>query len=193
MALVMAVPQQARADRWYHSGWFIGGAGLVAGTVIGYGLANSGRSERYDRVYYYHYEPRPVRVVQSDVYVEETRLWPFYRRTRVYPVLSRTQWQDEAVSMAPIVAARESARREAAERRPASEGITINIGDNNSDVRVTVNPTTGDSGAPTRSTSVIKQIPNDAAGRTGRMVDVPVSQPESAATPTPAPTTSAER
>jgi len=169
VAALMLPAAPARADRWYQSGWVIGGAGLLVGTIIGASIVESGRTTRQVTTY----ETRPVYVVRESNprwvttnYVEETRVWPFYRKTRVYPVISRTEYEHEAVSMAHRVRPGQAAA-------PAgpSGGIDIKVGDNNQNVNINV--TTGDGREAVRTRTVT--IPNAPAGVTGgRMVDIQV-------------------
>lgn len=188
LAAALLVPATSlRADPWYQSGWVIGGAGLVAGTLIGAAITDSYHSSRADRYHRdrYHHEPRPVYHRQhGDIrtsttsYVEETRVWPFYRKTRVYPVTHRTNYRTEAVSMGwrlyedPAYTRTPRAPRGEEER----QSVNVSIGDNNENVSITIG---GESRAqeqrqPTRTITV----PNHMTRPTNRAVDLQVTEEE---------------
>ncbi|MCC5874757.1 MAG: hypothetical protein JJU11_00930 [Candidatus Sumerlaeia bacterium] len=178
VALMIPV-NHVHADKWYHSGWVIGGAGLLVGTVIGASIADSGRSSRHVRTY----ETRPVYVQESSsrwvtsTYVEETRVWPFYRRTRLYPVIGRSSYDHEATSMAWRL--REGYSQQSSQHGQSAgqkAGVEINVGDNNQNVNISVS--TDDKGERREIRYRTVTIPNDATGSTNRMIDLKVPEGE---------------
>lgn len=188
---------QAQAGKWYQNGWVIGGTGLLVGTVIGATVVDSHHRSRHaprthyhhhqQPVYRYHQPAQPVYVVQepqyhtphsprfvTTSYVEETRVWPFYRKTRVYPVIRRASYDQEAVSMAWRLRSDWDQRHGGGETtsQQSRSGVEINVGDNNQNV--SINVTTNDRQERREVRYQTVTIPNDATGRTSRMVDVHV-------------------
>lgn len=184
VAALLVPATSAQANKWYQSGWFIGGAGLLAGTLIGAAIADSSRADRHHRDRYY-YEPRPVvygqhgdiRTVTTS-YVEETRVWPFYRQTRVYPVTHRTNYRTEAVSMGwrlyedPGYARTSRFARDAEEK----QSVNVSVGDNNQNVSITIGgeARVREEKQPMRTITV----PNHMTRPTNRAVDMKVTEEE---------------
>lgn len=187
LTIALSIPvTPAHADKWYHSGWVIGGAGLLVGTVIGASIADSGRSSRTVRTY----ETRPVYVQEghsrfvTSTYVEETRVWPFYRRTRLYPVVGRTSYDHEAVSMAWRLREGSSQQSTHQQSQGQKSGVEINVGDNNQNINISVS--TDDRGERREIRYRTETIPNDATGSTRRMVDLKVPEDEEVKKPSSA-------
>ena len=150
-----AAPARVQAEKWYDNKWVWGGTGLVVGGIIGneIGKAHERRHQaRYAAPYYapapyyyrqpgpYYYDGGPTLTGAS--YTEETRVWPFYRRTKVYPIASTTPavYTPQNVSMAVPVANFDDMESNVYGEEPqAQRDLNINMGDNNSNVTINLN------------------------------------------------------
>lgn len=171
----------AQAEKWYHSGWVIGSAGLLVGGLVGYEL---GRQDRPSRRVYVVESPEYSRVYSQPYYAEETRVWPFYRRTKVYPLASVRAYYDRANNALPpgYDGVTPHPAKEGDDARSTASAPSINIGDNNQNVTITIDQQ-GPAGSGRLETRPILNYKVDPkAGRLSeRLVDtaVPAAEPES--------------
>lgn len=176
-ALAFTIPATASAD-WYEEPWFWGGTGLLTGGVLGYAIGrDSGRHQQQRAVvpYRYGYEPgyyyddAPVHLTGAS-YVREKRAFPFYRKTEIYPLASTMPkvFQPQAVSVAEPGKYRLGG--DATEDSPRkSDGVSIQIGDNNENVTITVGTTERTEDDTTETATLA--VPNQEERLPGRMVD----------------------
>jgi hypothetical protein len=197
LVFTAATPNVAHADKWYQSGWVIGSAGLLVGTVVGYELGRSSR-DRHTRVYhhdYYYHSPRVTPVThyyapppRNDVYVDETRVWPFYRRTRIYPIAPSGAVIERATSSAWAPGFAPGEQMVTGSGRQTDAPVNVSLGDNNQNINVTINQP-GSDGQGRRvqyiqTRPVLNYEVDESVGRRSeRMIDVPVENSSSAQAP----------
>lgn len=178
-----AIPGESRADRWYDSKYFWGGSGLLVGGLVGYNWGHSDGSRYRDNYHSYSPVAYPYTVPGTPVgyipggpyltggtYFKETRVWPFYRRTESYPVaaMGPPQWRGQAVSMVDLEGPAGYSR---ANESGTPNEVSINLGDNNSNVVINVG---GVPMTPETVTETVENFPatnSNAAGKENRSVD----------------------
>jgi hypothetical protein len=110
-------------------------------------------------------------------YVHEKRIWPFYRKTEVYPIASTMPrvYKPQAVSLAELTGydVWEPPRNAGnLEDEADSRGINIAIGDNNENVTINIDGRKQNSDEPME----LVTVPNHSGKLPGRVVDVEVPQ-----------------
>ncbi|MCC6547529.1 hypothetical protein IT570_10215 [Candidatus Sumerlaeota bacterium] len=183
---ILAVPSLSHADKWYHSPWFWGSAGVVGGGVVGYALGRESARPYYAPAAYPAYVPAYAPVAYSappavapsgDTYYREKWAFPFYHKIESFPVRSTMPviFQPAAVSMAssanlePVRNVISNSDR-VADSGAVARDLTINIGDNNQNVHINFDKgsyQTADGPDP-----AIDQVYNNPATVGSRVVDV---------------------
>lgn len=155
--------------------WGLGG--LAVGSVAGYAVGHETGSWNRQPAYYaqpsycgpttYYQDGLPVMTGQS--YYKETRVWPFYRRVENYPIASTSArlGRSQAVSMADGPRWVESGSPE-----DNAQPIQVDIGDNNSNINITVGGKAQDTSK--EATEIVPVVNGtDAAGK--RVVNTPMT------------------
>lgn len=188
LAAGLLAPSASFADKWYQSPWFWGPAGLVTGGVVGYAI---GRDSRPSHGHHYNHYPsqgyaQPIYhggpISTGATHVDETRVWPFYRRTRIYPIASHAPvtFTPQSVSMTEFY--RERGERYVNTEAEAEKPVSVSIGDNNQNVSITVN-VDKDGRTSTYSNAEKENILNyKPNAKNGRLVDRAVRMPVGAET-----------
>lgn len=145
IVVALAAPQPALADKWYQEEAVWGAAGLATGGIIGYVIGRETSRPRYPTYPYpaAGYDPYTGPMHGTGAYyVRDKRAFPFYRKTEIYPIASTMPavYQPQTVSMAgfseyvPVANVRQ-------DNQGQPRDITINVGDNNSNITVNFNGT----------------------------------------------------
>ncbi|CAN5323592.1 hypothetical protein BH09SUM1_BH09SUM1_14250 [soil metagenome] len=180
---------RAGAEQWFDNKWVWGGTGLLAGGIIGNEIGKSHERSHYRNYGYaptyqsgpYYYADGPVLTGQS--YTQDTRVWPFYHRTTVYPIASTqpVTYNPQSVSLAvPVGNYYGNGIAGGATREDSTRDLNISVGDNNENVRINVgrDGTVTEKTAPNRQTvSNYGEAHPQSAKKTNRMVDAEVVEP----------------
>ncbi|MBI1290504.1 hypothetical protein GC173_04585 [bacterium] len=187
VAMLAGGLQTARAEKWYHSEWFVGSAGLLVGGLVGYELGRADRPDRGSR--HDHYDSRPSFscVYSAPYYREETRVWPIYRRTRVYPLATIRGYHDDRPSAAlppgyDGTTDRYTRKVDDDQQSASTSQPLVIIGDSNQNISVTVNQTAPAADKSTETRTVVNYKVDEKAGRLSeRYVDTQVPAEKSTA------------
>lgn len=147
----LALPSLSNADKWYHSPWFWGSAGVVGGGVVGYVLGRESARPYYAAPVPYApayvpayapitYAPAPPPASGGDTYYREKWAFPFYHKIESYPVRSTMPqvYQPASVSLASgnYEPPRNVQAGDSDQGGAIARDLTINVGNNNENVNI---------------------------------------------------------
>ena len=171
IAVPLALPGSAHAGghghghQWYDSNWFWGSTGLVVGGAVGYALGQEDASYYYPAPTYYSPTTGGGEAAASNGTVyKETRVWPFYRHIESYPVANTAP-----ISVSPQSVSYGEAMMQSRGVDQQSQPVTVNVGDNNSNVTVNLGP---DGSTQMRTSDTVYVVENNVPGAGRRVIDM---------------------